>query len=109
MFMSMHSIRGVAVGAVGAGVLTGAMLFGGAPTAQAAPEPAPASSFAIAGPHGPSDIAAGPAIVPTRWGHGGWGHGGWGHGGWGRGGFGRGGYGGWAHGWGRGGLFRPWF
>jgi hypothetical protein len=82
MFTSMHSIRGVAVGAVGAGMVTGAMLFGGAPAAQAAPGPARASSFAIAGPHGPSDIPAGPAIVPTRWGHGGWG---------------------------RGGLFRPWF
>jgi hypothetical protein len=100
MFISMRSIRGAAAGAVGAGALTGAMLFGSIPAAEAAPAPAPATSFAIAGPHGVSDIPQAPAISPTRWGNGG---GGYGHGGYGRGGYGRGGYGG--GGWGRGGGF----
>jgi len=115
MLTSLLSARTAASSAVGAGVLTAVMLFGGAPIAQAAPPPAPAASFAIAGPHGADG-------VPTRggpggggghaggWGHGGggghaggWGHGGggghggWGHGGWGRGGWGHGGWdrGGW--------------
>jgi hypothetical protein len=117
MLTSLLSARTAAASAVGAGVLTGAMLFGGAPIAQAAPPPAPATTFAMSGPHG--------APIPTRpggggfghgggWGHGGgfghgggWGHGGFGRGGgWGHGGFGRGGWGhgGWGHGgWGHGG------
>ena len=99
MFISMRSIRGAAAGALGAGALTGVMLFGAIPEADAAPAPVPASSFAFAGPQaglngisGISDIQQAPAISPTRWGHGG--GGGWGHGGFGRGGWGHGG-GGW--------------
>ena len=83
MTISLRSVRNAAASAVGAGALAGAMLFGGAPVAQAAPPPAAGTSIAMAGPHG----APG---VPLRGGHGGWGHGGdggWGHGGdWGRGG-----------------------
>lgn len=94
MTISTRSLRGAAAGAVGATAVAGALLFGGAPAAQAAP--APTTGFAVAGPHG------GPGIIPDRpgwggghgggwggrggWGRGGWGHGGWGHGGWGRGG-----------------------
>jgi len=87
MTISLRSVRNAAAGAVGAGALAGAMLFGGAPVAQAAPPPAAGTSIAMAGPHG----APG---VPLRGGHGG-GNGGWGHGG----------DGGWNHGgdWGRGG------
>ena len=105
MLSSLRSVRTAAAGAVGVGALAGAMLFGGAPAAQAAPAPAPATSFATFGP-------GGPGMVPEHSG-GGWGGGGhagghsWGHGGghvtkslsWGGGrgghvgGFGRGGYG----------------
>jgi hypothetical protein len=114
MLISLRSIRGVAAGAVGAGALTGAMLFSAIPAAQAAPAPAPATSFATVGSHD---------VIPTRGGWGGDGHGGdhdggWGdhdggrggdHGGdWDRGGWGHGGdwdRGGWGHGgdWDRGG------
>ena len=82
--VSLRSVRNAAAGAAGAGVLAAAMLFGSIPTAEAVPPPAPATSFAVAGPHG--DIPQAPALQPTRGGpggHGGWGHGGWGHGGWG--------------------------
>lgn len=131
MLISMRSIRGAAAGAMGAGALTGVMLFGAIPEADAAPAPAPATNFAVsgfqAGPGGISDIPQSPAFSPTRWGHGGgggFGHGGFGRGGWGhgggfgRGGWGRGGWGrgGWGGGWGRGGgifnhgrFFRPWW
>ncbi|WAJ45725.1 hypothetical protein OK015_04245 [Mycobacterium sp. Aquia_216] len=112
---SLRSIRGVAAGAIGAGAVAGAMLFGGIPAAQAAPAPAPATSFETVGPHGGAPLS--PGVLPERpgghgWGHGGWGHGGfghgWGHSGWGHGGFGRGwGHGGWGHGWGH--FWRPWF
>ncbi len=118
---SLRSIRGAAAGAVGASAVAGAMLFGGIPAAQAAPAPAPATSFETAGPHGGAPL--GPGLLAERpgWGHGGWGHGGhggfgrgggfgngWGHGG--HGGFGRGwGHGGWGHGWGHGGFWRPWW
>src|ERR1700742_4537190 len=112
MMISSRSLRGAAAGVLGAGAVTGALLFGGAPVAQAAPVPGPGSSFAEVGPHG------GPGLIPERpcfggghgfgrgWGgHGGWGRGGgWGHGGWGHGGWGRGwgGHGGWCNGfWGR--------
>jgi hypothetical protein len=87
MTISLRSVRNVAAGAVGAGALAGAMLFGGAPVAEAAPPPAAGTSIAMAGPHG------GAPGVPLRGGHG-WGGGGgrggdWGHGGdWGRGGWG---------------------
>ncbi len=106
MLTSLLSARNAAVGAVGAGVLTGAMLFGGAPIAQAAPPPAPTTSFATAGPHGPD-------VIPTRGGWGGGGHGGgWGHHGGGHinWGSGQGGHGWGRHfgGWGRhGGFFGP--
>jgi hypothetical protein len=122
MVTSLHSVRKAAVGAVGAGMVTGAMLFGGTPIAQAAPPPAPGTSFEMAGPHGAPS-------VPLRGGggHGGGGHGGGGHGGaWGgRGGWGgpggwggrgggwsgRGGHPGWGNGgWGPPGLgYRPWW
>ena len=119
MFISMRSIRGAAAGAMGAGALSGAMLFGAIPEADAAPAPAPATSFAIAGHTGIADIHQAPAMSPPRWGHGGggggFGHGGFGRGGWGHGG-GGGGRGGWGHGgWGNGGWggggrwWRPWW
>ncbi|MCV7163750.1 hypothetical protein H7I75_05085 [Mycobacterium stomatepiae] len=90
------------------------MLFGGIPAAQAAPPPAPATTFEIAGPHGGAPLS--PGILPERpggghgWGPGG-GHGGWGHGGgWGRDGWGRGWGHGWGHpGWGWGNWWRPWW
>jgi hypothetical protein len=86
--ISVRTMRGVATGVVGAGAVSAAMLFGGSPTAEAAPVTAPATNFAAAGPS--------PAIVSAGWGHGGGGRGGWGHGGWGHGGWGH--YRGW-HGW----------
>jgi hypothetical protein len=97
--ISVRSVRNAAGGAVGAGALAGAMLFGSVPAAQAAP--APATNFAIAGPHG-SDV------IPTRGGWGGGGHGGWGGGGHGGG---WGGHPGWGNGgWGPPGLgYRPWW
>ena len=49
MLISLRSARKAAAGAVGAGALTGAMLFGGAAAAQAAPAPAPATTFATFG------------------------------------------------------------
>src|SRR3984957_9903352 len=49
---TLRSIRGAAAGAVGASAVAGAMLFGGIPAAQAAPAPAPATSFETVGPHG---------------------------------------------------------
>ena len=107
MLTSLHSVRNAAVSAAGAGVLTGAMLFGGTPVAQAAPPPAPGTSFDMAGPHGAPGL-------PTKGGGGSWGHGSGGHItktlSWGRGsgghvgrGFGHGG--GMGHGFGRGGRF----
>lgn len=85
--ISSASLRGAAVGVVGAGAVAGALLFGGAPVASAAPGPSHSTSFASAGPQ------SGPGLIPERpggrgWGghdgrgHGNWGHGGWGHGGW---------------------------
>jgi hypothetical protein len=79
MLISLRSVRKAAAGAIGAGALTGAMLFGGVPAAQAAPPSAPGTTFATHGPYG--------APVPARggWGGGGgagghnWGHGGGGH------------------------------
>jgi hypothetical protein len=106
MLSSLRSVRKAVAGAVGAGALTGAMLFGGTPAAQAAPAPAPATSFAAFGPHGGPGIPERPGgghgfghgghgFSGQRggWGHGGRGHGGWDHDGWGhRGGF-------WGHRW----------
>ena len=118
--ISLRSVRHAAAGAVGAGALAGAMLFGGTPIAQAAPPPAPGTSFEMAGgPHGP-----GLPLSPGG-GHGGGGPGGggghgggWGGhgGGWDRGG-GWGGHSGWGGhpGWGNGGWgppglgYRPWW
>src|ERR1700756_5480079 len=108
MLTSLHSVRKAAVGAVGAGMVTGAMLLGGTPIAQAAPPPAPGTSFEMAGPHG------GPGVPLRGGGGGGWGgggHGGGGHGGGGHGGAwgGRGGWGGPGGGWGgRGGWGGGW-
>src|SRR6516162_3011301 len=96
MLTSLSSVRSAAIGAVGAGALTGAMLFGGTPIAQAAPAPTPGTTFDMAGPHGAPD-------VPLRPGGGGGGHGGGGHGGGGWGGHGGGGWGGHGGDWGRGG------
>ena len=75
MLMSLRSVRGAAAGAVGAGALTGAMLFGAIPEAQAAPPPAPATSFAIAGPLGGAPLS--PGGIATHGGFGGH-HGGFG-------------------------------
>jgi hypothetical protein len=92
MLNSLHSVRKASVGAVGAGMVAGAMLFGGTPAAHAAPPPAPGTTFAMSGPHGAPDL-------PLRPGGGGGGHGGGGHGG-GWGGHGGGGWGGHGGGWG---------
>ena len=64
MTMSLRSVRGAVAGALGSGALTGAMLFGGIPAAQAAPAPAHAISFETAGPHGGAPL--GPGVIPTR-------------------------------------------
>ena len=45
MFISMRSIRAAAAGAMGVGALTGVMLFGAIPEADAAPAPAPATTL----------------------------------------------------------------
>lgn len=83
--ISSRSVRGVVASAMGAGAVAGALLFGGAPTAQAAPAPAPATSFDSAGPH------SGPGFIPDRPGDRGWGgHDGRGNGHWDRGNWGRG-------------------
>ncbi len=87
--ISSRSLRGGPQVSLGAGAVAGALLFGGAPMAQAAPAPAPTTSFASAGPH------SGPGFIPDRPGARGWGghdgrgngnrgHGNWGHGGWAR-------------------------
>ena len=47
MLTSLRSARNAAVGAASAGVLTGAMLFGGTPVAQAAPPSAPGTTFEL--------------------------------------------------------------
>ena len=59
MLTSLRS-RNAAVGAASAGVLTGAMLFGGTPVAQAAPPSAPGTTFEMTGPHGAPDFPLGP-------------------------------------------------
>lgn len=71
MKFSRPTMRGAAIGAVGTGAVTAAMLLGGVPVAAAAPTPVVSS--AVAGPHGPAEISAGPAVVPAGWGH----HRGW--------------------------------
>ena len=83
MSISISSARRLAVSAVGASAVAGAMLFGATPAANAAPAPAPQ---AIGLAH----------VAPAAWhpqpafGGRGFGHGGYGHGGFGRGGFDRG-------------------
>jgi hypothetical protein len=103
MSISLSSARRVAVSAVGASAVAGAMLFGATTEANAAPA-APMPAVVGFGQPAP----ASPAFIPERPGFGG-GHG-WGHGGFGRGGFGRGwGHGGFGRGWGgRGGFGRGW-
>jgi hypothetical protein len=98
----LRSMRNTAAGAVGAGALAGAMLFGSIPAAEAAPGLVP-----VVGPHGGAPL--GPGVIPASPGGGGGGHGGGGHGGWGGGGPGGGwGHGGWGHtGWENGGWGHP--
>jgi hypothetical protein len=100
MFISLQAARKAAVGAAGAGALTGAILFGGAPVAQAAPAPTPATHFATFGPESARDIPDRPGGGRGPGGGHGWGGrgGGWG----GRGGGWGGGRGGWGGGVGRG-------
>lgn len=89
--ISSPSLRSAAVGVLGAGAVAGALLFGGAPVAQAAPGPSPSTGFSSSGPH------SGPGLIPDRPGGHGWGgHDGRGHGGWGNG---------WGNGWGHGGGY----
>jgi len=101
--ISPRSARKAAAGAMGAGALTAALLFGAAPVAQAAPSTPVISGPAHVIPDGPGGGHGG------GWGHGGggWGHGGggWGHGG---GGWGHGG-GDWDDGGGWGWGHRPWW
>ncbi len=90
MSISLLSLRRALVGAAGAGLTLGALLFGGSPAAHAAPPPVPGATFAMTGPHGSPDL-------PLRPGGGGGGHGGGGgggHGGWGGPGGNWGGHGG---------------
>lgn len=90
--ISSPSLRGAATGVLGAGALAAALVFGGAPVAQAAPAPSPSTSFTSAGPQ------SGPGFIPDRPGGRGWdghdgrgnGNGNWGHG--------NGNQGGWGHG-----------
>lgn len=82
MTISLCSLRGAAVGAVGASAVAAALLLGGSPAAQAAPAPGFDTSFTTAGPHG---APGGPGIIPDRPGGGHGGHG-WGGHGWGGGG-----------------------
>jgi hypothetical protein len=66
MSRSVSFVRGAAVGAVGAGVLAGAMLIGPVAPAQAAP---PVGVSAVT----PADLHGGFAEKPWNNGHG-WGH-----------------------------------
>ena len=106
-YFTLTSARRIAAGAVGAGAVAGAMLFGAAHAQADAAPPAPIPAVV-----GPMHVARGPrwrrrghghgggghgglaatavGATAAAWGgHGGWGHGGWGHGGCGRGGWGR--------------------
>jgi hypothetical protein len=93
MSISLSSARRLAVSAVGASAVAGAMLFGATPAANAAPAPAP-QMIGLA------------HVAPAAWhpqpAYGGRG---FGHGGFGRGGFGRG-YGGFDRGFGHRGFDR---
>jgi hypothetical protein len=60
MSISLFSARRMAVGAVGAGALAGAMLFGALPMAQAASAPAPTPAAAS---------GASSHVAPVWWGH----------------------------------------
>jgi hypothetical protein len=71
MSYSLSSARRLAAGAVGAGAVAGAMLFGATPAANAAPAQMPAVM-------GPAHVATAPAFIapqPDWWGH----HHFWGH------------------------------
>ncbi|HUB58805.1 MAG TPA: hypothetical protein VMB04_27020 [Mycobacterium sp.] len=98
MSYSLSSARRLAAGAVGAGAVAGAMLFGATPAANAAPAQMPAVM-------GPAHVATAPAFIapqPDWWGH----HHGFGH----HRGFGRHGF--WGHhrrGFFRGHHHRGWF
>jgi hypothetical protein len=97
MSISLSSARRLAVSAVGASAVAGAMLFGATPAANAAPAPAP-QMIGLA--HvAPAAWHPQPAYGGRGFGHGGFGRGGFGRGhggfdrGFGHGGFGRGGFG----------------
>jgi hypothetical protein len=60
MSISLFSARRMAVGAVGAGALAGAMLFGVLPMAQAASAPAPTPA---------ATSGASSHVAPVWWGH----------------------------------------
>jgi hypothetical protein len=90
MSISLSSARRLAVSAVGAGAVAGAMLFGATPAANAAPAPAP-QMIGLA--HvAPAAWHPQPAYGGRGFDHGGFGPGGFdrGHGGFGPGGFDRG-------------------
>jgi hypothetical protein len=68
MSISVSSVRQAAVGAVGAGVIAGGLLFGAIGTAQAAPASAP-SPISTANPaflHSQPDVTP---VVATGWQH----------------------------------------
>jgi hypothetical protein len=64
MLISLPSALSAATGAASAGVLTGAMLFGPVPAAQAAQAPAPAPRVALGEMQNPADIGR---VVPMDW------------------------------------------
>jgi hypothetical protein len=59
MSISLFSARRLAVGAVGASAVAGAMLFGAIPMAEAASAPAPTPAAAPGASH----------VAPVWWGH----------------------------------------
>ena len=59
MTISLSSARRIAAGAVGAGAVAGAMLFGAIPMAQAASAPAPVPTATQGAFH----------VAPVWWGH----------------------------------------
>ena len=79
MSISISSARRLAVSAVGASAVAGAMLFGATPAANAAPAPAPQMV-------GLAHVAPAAWHPQPAYGGRGFGHGGFGHGGFGRGG-----------------------
>lgn len=72
MSIHMSAVRGIAAGAVGAGAVTGALLFGALPAAQAAPAPVPqTASVQLADFVSPLVAPEGMPIggAPMWWGH----------------------------------------